>query len=68
MWEYCTLEWLWDVGVFRCTMPDGREVQETGSYVELVGLLNRLGSDGWEAATCVASANWLFWTLKRPLA
>lgn len=64
--EYATLEWLWDVGFLRCNLPDGREVRESGSYAEVVDMLNRLGDEGWEVTTCAAGGNWLFWTLRRP--
>lgn len=65
-WEYATLEWIWDQGFMRYNLPDGQEWTERGSYAEVVAILNRLGDDGWEVATCAASGNWLFWTLRRP--
>jgi hypothetical protein len=46
-------------------MPDDVENLHPGSYAEVVATLTRLGSVGWEVATCVAAGNWLFWTLKR---
>jgi hypothetical protein len=65
--EYATLEWIWEAEGIRLNMPNGEESQTTGSYNEVVELLNFLGQQGWEVATCVASANWMFWTLKRPI-
>ncbi len=65
-WEYATLEWIWDHDSLRCTLPDGQEWRERGSYAEVVAMLNRLGDEGWEVSTCAASGNWLFWTLRRP--
>jgi diadenosine tetraphosphate (Ap4A) HIT family hydrolase len=64
-WQYCTVEWLWDVKSIRVNMPDGIENLHSGSYAEVVAVLTRLGSAGWEVSSCVAAGNWLFWTLKR---
>jgi len=64
-WEYATLEWLWDSGSFRLNMPGRNEKQSSGSYNELVELLNELGKGSWEVASCTSGGNWLFWTLKR---
>ncbi|WP_026998602.1 hypothetical protein [Eisenibacter elegans] len=64
-WEYASLEWLWEANSIRCNLPDGREEILSGSYTELVAILNDLGKNRWEVATCVAGANWIFWTLKR---
>ncbi|HEU5370095.1 MAG TPA: hypothetical protein VFU69_16610 [Ktedonobacterales bacterium] len=64
-WQYCTVEWLWDVKSIRVNMPDDIENLHPGSYAEVVATLTRLGSVGWEVVTCVAAGNWLFWTLKR---
>ncbi len=66
-WEYSTVTWFWDVEGIRCTLPDGRESTTTGSYAQIVELLNDLGRQGWEVAACVAGGNWVYWTLKRPL-
>lgn len=63
--EYATLEWLWDVGALRADLPGGRTDNANGNYAAVVDMLTKLGRDGWEVATCVAAANWLFWTLKR---
>ena len=65
-WQYCTVEWLWDVQSIRVNMPDDIENQHPGSYAEVVATLTRLGSVGWEVVSCVGVSNWLFWTLKRP--
>jgi diadenosine tetraphosphate (Ap4A) HIT family hydrolase len=64
-WQYCTVEWLWDIKSLRVNMPDGIENLHSGSYAEVVAILTRLGSTGWEVSSCVAAGNWLFWTLKR---
>ena len=48
-WEYCTVEWLWDVESIRCILPDGDSFQQRGSYSEVVDVLTRLGHEGWEA-------------------
>jgi hypothetical protein len=66
-WEYATLEWLWDSRSISYHLPDGNREQTTGSYTEVVQTLSKLGHQGWEVATCVATANWLFWTLKREI-
>jgi hypothetical protein len=63
--EYATVEWLWDSGNLRADLPGGESRTGKGSYAAVVELLTALGRDGWEVATCVSSANWLFWTLKR---
>ena len=64
-WQYATVEWLWDTHALRTNLPGGQEAASQGTYAEVVETLNQLGSDGWEVATCVSNANWLFWTLKR---
>jgi hypothetical protein len=63
--EYATLEWLWDVGGIRADLPGGDTRRAQGEYAAVVQMLNELGRDGWEVASCATSANWLFWTLKR---
>ncbi|HEY7347854.1 MAG TPA: hypothetical protein VH599_06000 [Ktedonobacterales bacterium] len=65
-WQYCTVEWLWDVRSIRVNMPDGSENLHSGSYPEVVMALTQLGGAGWEVVSCVGVSNWLFWTLKRP--
>ena len=62
-WEYGILEWLWDLSRIRLNLPGGQETLSTGSYAEVVTLLTTLGSDGWSVASCVASSNWVLWTL-----
>ncbi|HEU4719403.1 MAG TPA: hypothetical protein VFU15_16275 [Bacteroidia bacterium] len=64
-WEYATIEWLWDSGNFRVNLPGNRERNSPGSYSELVALLNEMGGEGWDVASCTSGGNWLFWTLKR---
>ena len=64
-WEYATMEWLWDTHAIRTNLPGGQEATSEGTYPEVVETLGQLGRDGWEIASCVACANWLFWTLKR---
>lgn len=54
-WEYATQDW--DQDYLRCNLPEGRELREQGSYDEVVAMLTRLGYEGWEAATRVASGN-----------
>jgi hypothetical protein len=66
-WEYCTMEWLWDISSIRLNLADGRESKLGGGYAEVVQTLNSLGANGWDVTGCVATANWLFWTLKRRL-
>ena len=63
--EYATVEWLWDSGGIRADLPGGETKNAQGEYAAVVKMLTELGRDGWEVSTCVASANWLFWTLKR---
>jgi hypothetical protein len=64
-WEYGILEWLWDSSLVRLNLPGGEETQSKGSYSEVVTLLTTLGSNGWNVAACVASSNWVLWTLQR---
>lgn len=64
--DYATVEWLWDVGALRADLPGGKTLTGKGEYQAVVDMLGKLGKDGWEVVTCVSSANWLFWTLKRP--
>ena len=64
-WEYAILEWLWDSSRMRLNLPGGEETRSMGSYAEVVALLTTLGANGWNVATCVASSNWVLWTLKR---
>jgi hypothetical protein len=63
--EYASLEWLWDSSGFRLNLPGNNEKSSAGSYNELVSLMNELGREGWEIATCASGGNWLFWTFKR---
>lgn len=63
-WEYCTVEWVWDRSTIRLNAADG-ESTFAGSYSEIIHVLNSLGTKGWEVAGCIASANWVYWTLKR---
>ncbi|ETA03467.1 hypothetical protein ThrDRAFT_04604 [Frankia casuarinae] len=64
-YEFATVEWLWDQGSIRVNMPRGKERMFPGSYDELVTVLSDLGGQGWDVATCAATGNWLFWTLRR---
>jgi hypothetical protein len=64
-WEYCSLEWVWDLSTIRLNTTDGKESRFAGSYGEVVKTLNALGAAGWEVAGCVASSNWVYWTLRR---
>ncbi|MFZ5553284.1 MAG: hypothetical protein ACOZCO_09230 [Bacteroidota bacterium] len=63
--EFATVEWLWDSGSFRVNLPGNSEKKSSGSYPELVNLLNELGKDGWSVASACSGGNWLFWTLQR---
>ncbi len=65
MWEYCSLEWVWNESTMRLNATNGQESRFRGSYAEVVTTLNTLGAQGWEVAGCVASSNWIYWTLKR---
>lgn len=64
-YEFGTVEWLWDQDALRVNMPGSSERRFSGSYDEVVAMLSELGNQGWDVATCAASANWLFWTLRR---
>jgi hypothetical protein len=66
-WEYATLEWVWEAGSIRLNLPGSNESLREGSYNEVVALLCELGRDCWEVSTTVASADWIYWTLRRPL-
>ena len=65
-WEYITVEWVWSSGDIRLNLLTQQEFRK-GSYMEVVALLGELGKDCWEVAGKVASADWVYWTLKRPL-
>ena len=65
VFEYLTVEWLWDSSSLRITHPHQPEKSIQGSYQEVVNLLTSLGKEGWEVCACVANSNWLFWTLKK---
>ncbi len=65
--EYATVEWLWDSGNLKINYGNRIEETEQGSYNELLNLLNRKGREGWEVVSSSASANWIFWTLKREI-
>jgi len=66
--EYASLEWLWDAGSLRVNLPNGKEDTSAGSYPEVVKILTKLGSEGWEVVASAAQANWIYWTLKRQIA
>jgi hypothetical protein len=66
-WEYATLEWVWEEGSIRLNLPGSSETFSEGSYNEVVTQLCDLGRDCWEVASTVASADWIYWTLRRPL-
>ncbi len=63
--EYAVVEWLWDSGNLRADLPGGETRSGKGSYPAVVEMLTALGREDWEVVSCVANANWLFWTLKR---
>lgn len=63
--EYAIIEWLWEDHSIRVNFPGNEEKLYQGSYNEVVEVLNRLGKDGWEVASCVAGGDWILWTLKR---
>ena len=54
------------LGAFQALVTAGKTLTGKGEYPAVVDMLGKLGKDGWEVVTCVSSANWLFWTLKRP--
>jgi hypothetical protein len=64
-YEFAIVEWLWDQESIRVNMPGSDERMFSGSYDELVTVLSELGDQGWDVATCAATGNWLFWTLRR---
>ncbi len=66
-WDHCIVEWLWASESIRINRPDQAEFIQPGSYTEVVQILTALGKEGWEVATCAGVANWLLWTLKRPI-
>jgi|FaiFalDrversion3_1042247.scaffolds.fasta_scaffold70821_1 hypothetical protein len=64
-WEYAIVEWLWNENWIHYLLPDGTHKRLKGSYAEVVELLTRLGQEGWEVVSAVATGNWILWTLKR---
>jgi hypothetical protein len=64
-YEFATVEWLWDQQAIRVNTPGGNQRTLSGSYDEVVAVLSELGGQGWDVATCAATGNWLFWTLRR---
>ncbi|MEV4179839.1 hypothetical protein ACWDOR_28085 [Streptosporangium canum] len=64
-YEFATVEWLWDQETIRVNTPGGSQRMFSGSYDQLVAVLSELGGQGWDVATCAATGNWLFWTLRR---
>jgi hypothetical protein len=64
-YQFATIEWLWTASAIRLNLPDGKEQQQPGSYKEVVDLMCRLGAEGWQAVTCTAAGNWLFWTMQK---
>jgi len=66
-WEYCTLEWIWAGSSIRINTPVHAEQMLKGSYQEVVALLCEMGRDCWEVTGKVACADWVYWTLKRPM-
>ncbi|WP_283136475.1 hypothetical protein [Rhizohabitans arisaemae] len=65
IYEFATVEWIWDQRTIRLNLPGGTEQMFSGSYNEVVQVLSDLGSQGWDVATNTATGNWLFWTLRR---
>jgi hypothetical protein len=63
--EYAILEWLWEDNSIRVNLPGNNEKLYQGSYMEVVEVLNRLGKEGWDTATCTSGSNWILWTLKK---
>jgi hypothetical protein len=66
-WEYASLEWVWAEGSIRLNLPGGSETFSEGDYNAVITTLCGLGRDCWEVVTTVASADWIYWTLRRPL-
>lgn len=65
-YEFATIEWLWQSESIRVNLPGNQETKQSGSYNEVVTVLNQLGAQGWSVVGSVAVSNWLFWTLQRP--
>ncbi len=73
--EHCTLEWLWNappwqeaaqfVPSYVIYRPDGTTQRHQGSSAEVTVAMTALGREGFEVVACVASGNWILWTLKR---
>lgn len=63
-WYYATLEWVWTASAMRLNIPGQPESLRTGSYQEVVELLTQLGMQGWEVVGCVATGDWVYWTLQ----
>ncbi|WP_242614333.1 hypothetical protein [Actinomadura roseirufa] len=65
MYEFATIEWLWDEHAIRINLPGGDERRLNGNYNELVAVLCDLGRYGWDVASSTSGGNWVFWTMRR---
>ncbi|WP_106400589.1 hypothetical protein [Actinocorallia populi] len=65
MFEFASMEWIWTDRSIRVNLPGNQEYMYTGYFDEVVAIQNDLGAQGWDVATSVASANWIYWTLRR---
>lgn len=65
--EFAILEWLWDIETIKVYYPDHSEESFAGSYGKIAETLSILGEQGWDVASTTAGANWILWTLKRPI-
>ena len=65
LWSDLNTPSLSGFGTVHYLLPDGTHEKLKGSYAEVVALLTKLGYEGWEVATSVATGNWILWTLKR---
>ena len=63
-WFYASVEWVWQGQTIRINIPHHQESHRQGSYQEVVEVLTELGMQGWEVVTCVAEADWIYWTLR----
>lgn len=66
LYEYGSIEWLWQDSAIRVNLPNKEEKRSAGSYQEIIEVQTQLGQQGWEIITATAGSNWIYWTIKRP--